>query len=190
MGLKPTGGLEPPLLAAIDRLVEICGRHNVVPGCASFGFEAARKLVDKGVVSSPSARTAPSCDAAPTRTAGRLQHFTSSWICLLAERTDSADRSAVHASHRMVAFETEQLQERVRTELPHRRIERKPPILLRKEDRQGVVAEDARTPSIPAPIRPGSVPHPTFHGDHRSSGRLTATVPVAWSSAPAGRLSR
>lgn len=49
LGLPPSPDIVPPMLDAMRRLVASCNRHGVISGCASYGFENARLLVEHGV---------------------------------------------------------------------------------------------------------------------------------------------
>ena len=49
MGLPPSPDIVPQMAEAMKRVVAACQRNGVVPGCASYGMDNARILVDLGV---------------------------------------------------------------------------------------------------------------------------------------------
>jgi 4-hydroxy-2-oxoheptanedioate aldolase len=49
LGLGPAMVMPEPVLAAIDRVVEVCRRHGVISGSAALGLPNTRVLIDRGV---------------------------------------------------------------------------------------------------------------------------------------------
>lgn len=49
MGITPGATLDPAMLDALDRIVAACGRHGLIPGCASFGFDQVAMLHERSM---------------------------------------------------------------------------------------------------------------------------------------------